>query len=386
MSYLYNDGNYITTRDSFLGRKAYKQNAKLKNVTLLDTWYQYPNYGLLNKDFHPVVLNEDETTANVPSFGSYAGDSVSAAPFVVEAFNDFRAYYVSTTLEKNVQFPPFIDQVIPKLGYISFDARYQDYVATNIDSYARLILDRIPSFDSFNQEMFKVVSSNIHRNPITKSGFLLSERCPINVSGLCVELALIDFDSDAEKVNLLDTKEFQCYAEVADVFGFYIDKNAPWRLIANLQHSVMKKYIDIYRPGTDTDIVLDKTFRSKTEYEDITSVYYFYSAVHKEMTDILGVSRSYTFPEEELISETLKIRMLETGIPMSEFGENNNKILDLNRIYAERHPGNPLKQASGKIGKLCASKLKEIYLAKSNIDSYNKTTLKEYSDFTNSRY
>lgn len=386
MSFLYKGGEYSTTRDSFVGRRSYKENAKLTQVKILDTWYQYPNYGLLNKNFEPVILNSDETGANLSTFGQYAGDDLVAAPFVAEAFDDFRTYYVNTTLEKNVDFPLFIDQVIPKIAYLPFDEQYENYVASNMNTYASLVLENISSINQFNDELFKAFEENIFKFPITKSGFLLSDHCPINVSGLCVELAILDFNSDVEKVKLFDTKEFQCYAEVANVYGFYIDKNAPWRLIANLESSIMKKYIDRYRPNTDTDIVLDKTFRSKTQYEDISSVYYFHAAVFKEMLDILELKSSYSIPEEDLILKTLKLRMLETGIPMTQFADNRNDVLDLHNIYSSRHPLDPLKQASGKIGKICSEKLKQIYLAKSNINSYNKTTLKEYSDFTNPRY
>ena len=148
----------------------------------------------------------------------------------------------------------------------------------------------------------------------------------------------------------------------------------------------MKQYIDRYRPGTDTDIILDKTFRSKTQYEDISSVYYFYAAVFKELLNIVDIQRPYYMPIEEMISTTLKFRMLETGIPMDKFEQNKNDVLDLHRMYSSRFPDDPLKQASGKIGKICSEKIKQIYLAKSKIDSYNTITLKEYSDFTNPRY
>ena len=74
MSFIYKDGKYNTTRDSFVGRKIYKENAKLDQVKILDTWYQHPNYGLLNKNFEPVILNTDGSGANLNIFGQYSGD------------------------------------------------------------------------------------------------------------------------------------------------------------------------------------------------------------------------------------------------------------------------------------------------------------------------
>ena len=215
---------------------------------------------------------------------------------------------------------------------------------------------------------------------------MLSTKCPIAVSGLVVELADLEYSKDDIKSDILNSIEFQCFAELATQSGFFVDKNAPWRLIANLESPMMKSYIERYKPDASAETILNKTFRQKTQYEDISSVYYFYSSVYREILTRIGVSGPSGPPpetrgtqgQEFLISETLRIRMLETDIPHSEYSRFNNEVLSLHRTYASRFPENPLKQASGKIGKICSEKLKEIYLAKSQINSYDKTTLKDY--------
>ena len=63
---------------------------------------------------------------------------------------------------------------------------------------------------------------------------------------------------------------------------------------------------------------------------------------------------------------------------MEDYNKNKREILDLEAKYGNRYSKTPWKQASGKIGKLCSEKIKEIYLAKHKKNSYSKTTLKDY--------
>ena len=62
MSFDFKGGTSKDFRTSFKDRKHYKEEAKLQDVNMLDTWYQYPNYGLLNKNYEPVILNTDENS------------------------------------------------------------------------------------------------------------------------------------------------------------------------------------------------------------------------------------------------------------------------------------------------------------------------------------
>lgn len=378
MSYDFKGGTSQNFRDSFNDRRQYKENAKLEGVRFLDTWYQYPNYGLLNKDFEPVVLNNDELNSNLSEFGDYTTSGLAAASFVTRAFQNFRDYYISKTQLSRLDFPMFIGTAIPRNAYDDFDTVYGAYILSRINTYADLLQETMRDFKNFNALLYNLIESNIGKFPITRSGFLLSSECPISVSGLTIELAELQYYSDIEKSQLLNSQEFKCFAELVTSMGFYVDKNAPWRLIADLDSPVMEQYISSYQASTTTENILNKTFRQKTHYEDISSVYYFYASVLATIYRRLGIESTPSFNQEFLISETLKIRMLEIGMDMEEFSPLNRQVIDLHRVYAPRFPENPLKQASGKIGKICSEKLKEIYLAKSQINSYDKTTLKDY--------
>ncbi len=376
--FTFNGGNSKSTRESFQDRRSYKQSARLKGVQMIDTWYQYPNYGLLNSDYKPCVVEEGSEKENLKKFDSLLGVGQRSLPFVVDAFQDFRRYYVSKTNTANLDFPLFINEAVPVFTYVSFETVYVDYLTKVVNDYMFLTLRKMTSYEQFHEKLTEIIEKNIQRFPITKSGFLLSDKCPINVSGLCIELAPLDYSLDNLKGDMLSEKEFQCFAEVANTYGFYIDKNAPWRLIANLESEAMQSYITRYRPGTDYNIILNKTFRSKTEYEDVASVNYFYYLVYNKMLEFVGDERPWNWPQSEIISHTLMIRMLETGIDMSLYKVYNDNIQNLLQVYSSSFQGQPLRPISAKIGDICSERLREIYSSREKLNSYNKTTLKDY--------
>ena len=382
----FNGGSSPSVVASYRERKAYKETATLTGVDFLDTWYQYPNYGLLNSDYEPVVLNTDEYFSNLDTLLGPPNEDRRAASFAAAAFRDFRNYYVAKTTQSRLDFPVFIGEAIPTVAHISFENSYLGYIDDLVPQYADFVLDELTSIEMFSQLLTRFIKTNIKQFPITRSGFLLSTKCPLAVSGLTIELADLEYSKDSVKADILNSLEFQCFAELATQSGFFVDKNAPWRLIANLNSPMMKAYIERYKPDSEAEVILNKTFRQKTHYEDISSVYYFYSSVYREILTRIGVSSTTNrlsdfagnLGQEFLISETLRTRMLEVDIPESEFARLNHDVLSLHRTYSLRFPDNPLKQASAKIGKICSKKLKEIYLAKSQINSYDVTTLKDY--------
>jgi hypothetical protein len=76
--------------------------------------------------------------------------------------------------------------------------------------------------------------------PITYSGFLSSDYVSNNASGLIIEVSKDSHDDDKNKVDkFINDETFEFFFKAAQKFGFVIDKNAPWRLLANLGHPEM---------------------------------------------------------------------------------------------------------------------------------------------------
>jgi hypothetical protein len=77
----------------------------------------------------------------------------------------------------------------------------------------------------------------------------VSNRC----SGLIIEFANVgdSYDDDGNKWRrYLSSNFFEDYIKIAAKFGFYIDKNIPWRIVTNMNSKGMKKYMKKYNVPT----------------------------------------------------------------------------------------------------------------------------------------
>ena len=208
----FNGGASPDIKTAYRERKKYKETAFLTGVDFIDTWYQYPNYGLLNADYEPVVLNSDEYYSNMATLSSPPTPEVRAASFVASAFRNFRDYYVAKTTSARLDFPIFIGEAIPTVGHISFEDSYLEYLNALVSQYADFVLDEMTSIDMFTKLLSYFIEINIKKFPITRSGFLLSTKCPIAVSGLVVELADLEYSKDDIKSDILKSN--------SEVFSF----------------------------------------------------------------------------------------------------------------------------------------------------------------------
>ncbi len=385
--------NNLSSRSAFEQRKIYKEKMTDPGIDFIDTWYESPRYGLLNSHFEPIVFLPGDLEDNLESFGDYAPAAVKAAPFVVKAFNDFREVYVELASTSALSYPKFLDNLIPVKGYVNFESEYITHGLTEIEKFGEHLdrqKDKVTNFSDFMNVLNVYLEENARTTKITKTGFLLSDSCPINVSGLCVELSSLPYGDDFTKGRMIQSQEFRCFTDAAKEVGFYVDKNAPWRLIANLESEVMQQYIKEYEQSTTIENILDRVFRTKTHYDDLDSLislckstYESFAASNPFYIKSDGRSRGLRPAMANIdsieywISFLLKVRMLELGADMSKYEELNRKVLDTHEAYSVRYTKRPLKPALAMIGRYTSEYLKTLMSTK-NIDSSQPTTLKDF--------
>ena len=342
-------------KKEFENRKNYKIYAMKKfSPFVLDTWYQYPNYGSLNREYEPVtVISKD----SVSLFGDYAPPSSRALPFVVKAFNSFRETMLNFAQDPNFIMPSYFGTLLPMKTYENFDELYLAYIEKTKKAMSRGINGR-----SYRHAL-NYILENIATFPITQSGFLLSRHCPISTTGIVVEISELSYSTDSIKGEIIDSPAFSCFVKAARDHGFFIDKNNPWRLIADLDSTHMVSLIKEYKQGIDPEYTLTRFFRKKTHYEDINSVYNFFN-------------RSLTF--NELIEYTVEIRMAETGLDMSLKNKIYKEATDIYNLYSQNYPKDPFKGSSAIIGKYCSQQLKSVYQKRERLDSFGDIFLSEY--------
>ncbi len=63
------------------------------------------------------------------------------------------------------------------------------------------------------------------------------------MSGLVIEIGDDKYDNDENKSKKYGDVNFQMAARIAEQYGFSIDRNIPWRLVANINNPAMQEYI-----------------------------------------------------------------------------------------------------------------------------------------------
>jgi hypothetical protein len=105
----------------------------------------------------------------------------------------------------------------------------------------------VTDFNSFMYKFLQFYDQMGQATPITKTGFIKTKQVLPNMSGLIINLADEDCGDDIVKFyTYINDSAFNEYYNMAKKYGFYIDKNAPWRLVANIDSPMMKKYMRRY--------------------------------------------------------------------------------------------------------------------------------------------
>lgn len=263
-----------STRVLFEHKKVYKEKDSVfdSNIPLVDITDVRQLYGKINPDRRAIYLTE----SNLKIVSSQqASQPIYLMNFVARAFKQFRGHMQRAALSKriNVDSSVFFS-LQPARGWTSALSIHNEsikkiYVPFATGHLSRNNLDRnIINFDSFMDVFMNYMISSAREDgiPLTLSGFMNSSFIPIHCSGLVIDLFTFNHNNDQAKNQLfLEDPYFEFYKNTAKKFGFVVDKNAPWRLIADLSSIGMKKYM--YEAGQDYKTVFEDYFYETINFE-----------------------------------------------------------------------------------------------------------------------
>lgn len=240
-------------------RKLYEQYVHFSSS--LNLWNKATYlYGKVDYDLKPVVLSE----TNLKQVESTGKETIFVVDFVVEAFNELKKYLKKINSKGLLPSESFLKELKVSRGWVSVNNLYYSHFKFIHDVFVSEYLVRkgkekeVQSFEQYLEHFLLFLSSNTL--PILRSKFVLSNFCDIKISGLVLEIDKKDFGNDEIKIReFIQKPEFEFYVKIAKQHGFMIDKNAPWRLIANISSEKMLKYakkynIDIVEKNLKTDL------------------------------------------------------------------------------------------------------------------------------------
>lgn len=196
-------------------------------------------YGIKNKDGFEIVpkaskiLFDDELEFIALDFVVFAYKQLIEKFFSLVRNGQIQQSPISKMLAKpymsqiGFNFQPIVDEnKVLFNNYISTNAEL-NATTSNIKDYVNSYISNIPQFKHSIQTHMKYYASYGLRN----------------VSGLTVTLVNQPFNNDQLKVNFMSDVNFPVLRKLAEQYGFYIDKNIPWQITANISHPNIRSII-----------------------------------------------------------------------------------------------------------------------------------------------
>lgn len=285
----YNSSNKITnTGILFYGKRLYYSTVISQYPGMfIDLWYNKPLYGKVDRDFN--IIGAPATNLKIVNDGRDRED-VYALDFVADAFNAMGLHLQQLELNRKIKTGSFFYPLKAFRGWQGVNEFYRAHIQSLYDNFLssyvmgnnEKINREIRNFDSYLPKFIDYLNliTNNASVPLTKTGYIPKAETPHRISGLVIEIAdEKDFSDDPKKFrSYFSDSQFDTFINVATKFGFYVDMNAPWRLVANLespawrQNPILKKIVDSY---FENGYTLDKVFEErfyKTYTADLESL------------------------------------------------------------------------------------------------------------------
>jgi hypothetical protein len=269
MSTFYKESNFESTKMLFSKGRLYdarmRQFSNSESAVVDFNLAEKFLYGRVDRHFVPIVFVEgtdirrSKRTKKMKYFNktSQIGNTqkIGALNFVVDAFNDLEQQFRKCAAKGLIDAgDKYLSKLVVHRAYENPLTAYKRYRSGYFSGLQEIFKKRnvdIMNFEDFVEQLKILVQKTAITTPFTFPAFVKSRRCPINVSGLVVEIADLKSDNDDEKIkSFVNSPNWKFYLNACRTYGFMVDKSRPWRLVADIGSSAMLKYAARYGPGS----------------------------------------------------------------------------------------------------------------------------------------
>ena len=209
----------------------------------IDLWYDQPLYGKINLQGDAVYNLPESTLKQLPT-----ERNLFALDFVTEAFNDMTAF-LTDIIEKGGIPASFgeLNNLTPKRAWSSSATLYSEHLdmlrGLFLQEYLIPHENHIKEFKDILPQYNRFIKNHAKDFPFFYSTFIESDLCPPQTTGLIIELLESKHGDDGVNLGIINAFGFDKFVSAAGKYGFYVNKNAPWALVANLSSTRMHKYM-----------------------------------------------------------------------------------------------------------------------------------------------
>ena len=263
MSKYFKESNFESTFNLFNKRLMYKGSFIRYEKTypnLVDFKAEKILYGRVNRAFNPIVLPRNSKKLKSFSGSSSTSKNFKALNFVVDAFTDLQQQFDKCrNINKIATDDPYLSSLKVHRAYADPYVYYDEYTTsfTNlIKGLPAFNKNKISNLDYVIDSLYDTMKISGKLSPFTFPGFIKNKKTPINISGLAVEIANLNTDNDDQKINqFIGSVNWEFYVNTCKSYGFMVDSDVPWRLVADIGSSVMIEYAKRYGMNSTNEII-----------------------------------------------------------------------------------------------------------------------------------
>lgn len=249
MSFFFKSSNNESAIELYQKSLIYDLQIKEPEYDNLISFYEAERYlyGRVNYFYVPIMYDKQSVPLSTLNSTNTPETNLLAAPFVVAAFNDLNQQFLKKTLSGELDTSDeFLATLEVKNAYVDPLETYNAHFASIQEAFLAIVStteDNFSNFEEFLPIFDQTITEVAKRVPVTLPGYIKSRYCPMNVSGLVIEIADIEYANDEEKIRKFkQSRNWKFYLNACRSYGFYVDSDNPFRLIANIGSPEMVEY------------------------------------------------------------------------------------------------------------------------------------------------
>ena len=370
--------NGLPSREAYESRKQYKDVPYFLDLPEpIRSLYEKLYFGRVDNFQNGIMIKCNSAgLKQVPT----TGQSVFALDFVADAFDDLKTHIQRVADHGLINSDSFYYQLTPLNGlermqnrFGRIHQRWYDILSAYINSNSSTKA-RVTNFESFVVALLDFMKRGLLDLPLTMTGIVVSNTSSPMVSGLSLELSQENYSIDQNKVrNFIFDNNFRYFVRAARKYGFYVDRNGPWKITADPFSGPMLEYMATYGATEDTffSTYYDRTYSLDYDYLQTTLLKLYNQFVTENPRVVLqrpasqspscpGALSVETVYRKRVDAQDLqalgeiywldlyfKLRAQETGVKFTDYDEKFRTMTDIYRSVgldkAVRYINNEIK-------------------------------------------
>jgi len=308
-------------------------------------------YGKLNHFVQPITI-KSTSLKTIKSFSNKPTQKQQVLNFVADAYNEFINEVQNANLSLKIPQSNY-NPLIIKQSYVDVNIEYKNHVNKLLDIVYNAEKDNIDANIINYQQYLNLIVSYILSSKIvfTKSSYLLSRFSNPLTNGLIISYSEDKHDDDLLKLTKwINDPNFEFFVNTAAKYSFFIDKNAPWRIVFNLNTEYAKEKMSAY--GIDSlEQMFDTLYETThtTDHKELKKIiedYYTTKVKQKpktQITEYCASTKDLKFQTVYKDKDTTKddlawiqfyylIRLREENISMNQ-GQFDKNLINIAMLY-----------------------------------------------------